>query len=98
MTSCYVTPWHKSWQFGGLILNIFECQKKKKFFFFNISLEAKLAYKIYRINFYGEWPNLNTYKISFCKVAVPLVKFAIKGLKMTEKHQNKATLPKFSTL
>ena len=37
-------------------------------------------------------------KILFCKVAVPLVKFAIKDLKMTEKHQNKATLPIFSTL
>ena len=45
------------------------------------------------IKFYREWPNLNTVKISFCKVAVPLVKFAIKDLKTTEKRQNKATLP-----
>ena len=37
-------------------------------------------------------------QILFCKVAVPLVKFAIKDLKMTEKHQNKVTLPIFSTL
>ena len=66
--------------------------------FFNISLGAQLANKIYPIKFYRERPNLNTVKISFCKVAVPLVKFAIKGLKMTEKHQNKATLPIFSTL
>ena len=59
---------------------------------------AQLAYKIYPIKFYREWSNLNTVKISFCKVAVPLVVFAIKDLKMTEKHQNKATLPIFSTL
>ena len=63
-----------------------------------MSLGAQLAYKIYPIKFYREWPNLNTVKILFCKVAVPLVKFAIKDLKMTEKHQNKATLPIFSTL
>ena len=31
-------------------------------------------------------------------MAVPIVKFAIKDLKMIEKHQNKATLPVFSTL
>ena len=31
-------------------------------------------------------------------MAVALVNFAIKDLKMTEKHQNKATLPIFSTL
>ena len=68
------------------------------FFFFNISLGAQLAYKIYPIKFYREWPNLNPVKISFCKVAVPLVKFTIKDLKMTEKHQNNATLPIFSTL
>ena len=55
------------------------------FFFFNISLGAQLAYKIYSIKFYREWPNLNTVKISFCKMAVPLVKFMIKDLKMTEK-------------
>ena len=69
----------------------------KKMAFFNISLGAQLAYKIYPIKFYTEWLNLNTVKISFCKVAVPLVKFVIKCLKMTEKHQNKATLPIFST-
>ena len=39
-----------------------------------------------------------TVKISLCKVALPLVKFAIKDLKMTEKHQNKAAQPIFSTL
>ena len=66
--------------------------------FFNISLGAQLDYKIYPIKFYREWQNLNPVKISFYKVAVPLVQFAIKGLKMTEKHQNKATLPMYSTL
>ena len=35
--------------------------------------------------------------MSFCKVAVPLVKFAIKDVKMTAKRQKVATLPKFST-
>ena len=70
------------------------------FFFFNISLGAHFAYKIFPIKFYiyREWPNLNTVRILFCKVAVPLVKFAIKDLKMTVKHQNKATLSIFSTL
>ena len=69
-----------------------------KWHFFNISLGAQLAYKIYPTQIYREWPNLNTVKISFCKVVVPLVKFPMKDLKMTEKHQNKATLPIFSTL
>ena len=42
--------------------------------------------------------------MSFCKVAVPLVNFFIKDLKMTKKRQKKkkrekkATLPIFSTL
>ena len=66
--------------------------------FFSISLGTQLAYKIYPIKFYREWPNRNTVKISFCKVAVPFVKFAIKFLKVTEKHQNKVTIPVFSTL
>ena len=67
-------------------------------FCLNISLGAQLTYKIFTIKFYREWPNLNNVKISFCKVAVPFVKFAIKDLKMTEKHQHKATLPIFSAL
>ena len=58
---------------------------------------AQLAYKIYPIKFYREWLNLNTVKILFFKATVPLVKFAINDLKMTEKHQNNATLPIFST-
>ena len=53
---------------------------------------------MYPIKFYREWLNLDTVKISFCKIAVSLVKFAIKDLKMTETHQNKATLPIFSTI
>ena len=79
---------------AGYFLNIFERQKMLLFFcflFFKISPRAQLAYKIYP-------PNLNTVKISFCKVAVPPVKFAIKDLKTTENRQNKATLPIFSTL
>ena len=71
---------------------------KKEMAFFSISLRAQLAYKIYPIKFYREWPNINTVKILFCKVAVPLAKFAIKDLKLTEKHQNKATLPISVTL
>ena len=53
---------------------------------------------MYPTKFCRELLNLNIVKILFCKVAVPLVKFAIKDLKMTEKHQNKATLPIFITL
>ena len=34
-----------------------------------------------------EWSTLNTVKISFCKVAVPLIKFAIKDVKMTKNVQ-----------
>ena len=71
---------------------------KKIAFSLNISPRAQLAYKIYPIKFYRELINLNTVKFSFCKVAVPLVKFAIKDLKTTEKRQNTATLPIFSTL
>ena len=97
MTSCYVTSQNDAWQFGGLISQHFRAPKNG-FFFLNISLGAQLAYKIYPIKFYREWPNLNTVKISFCKVAVLLVKFALKDLKMTEKHQNKPTKPIFSTL
>ena len=67
-------------------------------FVFNISLGAQIAYKIYPIKFYRELPNLNTVKSSFCKMAVPLVEFAIKDLNMTEKHQHMATLHMFSTL
>ena len=73
MTSCYVTSWNKAWQFGRLI----------SFTNANISLGAQLGYKIYPITFYREWPNHNTAKISFSKVAVLFVKFAIEYLKMT---------------
>ena len=57
-----------------------------KITFFNISQRAQFAYKIYHIKSYRERPNLNTVKISFCKVAVPLVKFAIKDLKNDRKN------------
>ena len=49
------------------------------------------------IKIYKEWSNLNTDKISFCKVALPLIKFAIQDAKMTKKHK-KASIPLFSTL
>ena len=79
-------------------VNFSTFSKAKKWLFFNISPRAQLAYKIYPLKFYREGPILNTVKILFCKVAVPFVKFAIKDLKTTEKHKNKATLPLFSTL
>ena len=99
-TPCYMSSGNEVWQFGGLISQHFRTPKIAFFFFFffNISPKAQLAYKIYHIKFYREWPNLNAVKISFCKVAVPHVQFAIKDLKMTEKRQNKATLPIFSIL
>ena len=50
---------------------------------------AQLAYKINPIEFYKEWWNRNTVKISFCKVAVPLVRFSIKDVKMTKKKKKK---------
>ena len=40
------------------------------------------------IKIYKEWSNLNTVKISFCKVAVRLIKFAIKDVKMTKNVKN----------
>ena len=83
---------------AGYLLNIFESQKSFFFYFFFFFNISQLPYKIYPIKFYREWPNLNTVKISFCKVAVPLVKFAIKNLNMTKKHQSKATLTIFSSL
>ena len=79
-------------------VNFSSFSNAKKYFFFNISPRAQLAYKSYPIKFYREWPNLNTVNISYCKVAVSLVKFAIKGLEATEKHQNKVTIPILSTL
>ena len=96
MTSCYVTSGNEVWQFGGLISQHFRTPKNSFFFQYFTKGTACLQNLFYKI--YREWPNLNTVKILFCKVAVPLVKFAIKDLKTTEKRQNKATLPIFSTL
>ena len=70
----------------------------KKIEFFNFWIGAHLAHKINPIKFYKEWWNLNTIKISFCKVAVPRVKFMIKEVKMTTKRKKMATLPRFSAL
>ena len=47
---------------------------------------------------YEELSNLNTVKISFCKAAVPLIKLAIRDIKITKKCKKMATLPIFSTL
>ena len=68
---------------GGLFLNIFERKKKKKKKkkkkeFFNFWLRAHLAYKMNPINIYRKWSNLNTVKISFCKMSVPLIKLRSK--------------------
>ena len=52
--------------------------------------KGTLAYKVNPIKIYKEWSNLNTVKISFYKVAVPLIKFGIKDVKMTKKLQIKA--------
>ena len=41
---------------------------------------------------------VNTVKNSFCKVAMPFIKFEIKDVQMTKKHHKMATLPIFSTL
>ena len=71
---------------GELISQHFSNEKKIKFF--QILIGAQLAYKINPIKFYKEWWNRNTVKISFCKVAVPLVRFSIKDVKMTEKKKN----------
>ena len=70
---------------GGLFLDIFECEKKNRIF--NFWIRAHLAYKVNPIKIYKEWSNLNTIKILFCKVAVPLIKFAIKDVKMTKTCQ-----------
>ena len=43
------------------------------------------------IKIYKEWSILNTVKISFCKLAVPLIKFATKDEKMTPPKNAKKT-------
>ena len=81
---------------GELFLNTSEREEKAIFFVF--WLRTHIAYKMNPIKIYREWLNLNTVQISFCKVAVTLIKFAIKDVKMTKKRQNMATLPMFKTL
>ena len=82
---------------GGLFHNSFESAKSRFFFYF--WLRAQFAYKMNPIKIYKEWSNLNTVKILFCKVAVPLIKFAIKDEKMTTKKKKKmATIPIVNTL
>ena len=70
---------------GELIAQHFWTRKKKSNFP-KILIGAQLAYKINPIKFYMEWWNRNTVKISFRKVAVPLVRFSIKDVKMTKKR------------
>ena len=91
----YSTSQNKRLEVGMLFLNIFEREKNQIFQFL---LRAHLAYKRNPIKIYKEWSNLNTVKVSFCKVAVPFFKFAIKDIKMTKNHKKMATLPLFSTL
>ena len=62
-------------------------EKKKKHEFFQILIGAQLAYQINPMEFYKEWWNRNTVKLSFCKAAVPLVRFSIKDVQMTRKKQ-----------
>ena len=78
---------------GGLISQHFWTRKKKKIDIFQILIGAQLAYKINPIKFYKEWWNRNTVKISFRKVAVPLVRFSIKDVKMTKNVKKKIRLP-----
>ena len=91
MMSCYVTSGNKIWQFGGLISQHFRTPKSS--LFFKISPRAQLAYKICPIIFYRKWSNLNTVKISFCKVAVSLVKFAIEDLKRPKNVKTRLPYP-----
>ena len=72
--------------------------EKKKIEFFKFIIGAQLAYKINSIKFYNEWWNRNIVKISFCKVAVPLVNLSIKDVKMTKNRQKKKKKKKKATL
>ena len=73
-------------------------KKKKKNQIFQFLTKGAPCLQNESHKIYKEWPNLNTVKISFCKVTVPLIKFAIKDVKIIEKRQKMATLPIFSTL
>ena len=64
-------------------------KKKKKTRSFQIYNWGTACLQINPIKFHNECWNRNTVKISFCKVALPLVKFSIKDVKMTKKRQNK---------
>ena len=72
---------------GRLFLNNFF--EREKIEIFNFWLRAHLAYKMNPIKIYKGWSNLNTVKISICKVAVPLIRFAIKDIKMIKNFKNK---------
>ena len=70
----------------------------KKIIFLNFWLWAHLAYKLKPIKIIKEQSNLNIVKISFRKVAVPLIKFTIKDVKISQKFKKMATLLAFSAL
>ena len=81
---------------GGLFFNIFGHGKKNQIFQFLTKGTPYLQNEPRKI--YNGWSNFNTVKISFCKVAVPHIKFSIKDIKMTKKRLKMATLPIVSTL
>ena len=74
-------------EIGGLFLNIFEHETNRNDF--NFWLRAHLAYKMNPIKIYNELSNLNAVKISFCKVTVPLIKFANEDIKTTKNKTKK---------
>ena len=87
MTSQYASSSSKMLAIGELILAFLN---EKKIEIFKFIIGSQLACKINSIKFYKEWWNRNTVKISFCKVAVPLVKLSIKDVKKT-KNKKKQT-------
>ena len=70
---------------GGWRVNFSTFFNVKKIKCFDFWIGAQLAYKIKTIKFDKERWNLNTVKISFCKVAVPRIKFVFKDVEMFQK-------------
>ena len=83
---------HEMLEVGGYFSTVLNVKKKN--WVFQIFY---LAYKMNHIKIYKDWSNLNTIKISFCKVAVPLIKFAIKDIKMTKKWLSYLYLASYNT-
>ena len=97
---------HKVWHHNDVMLcdvrklsmtvlwvNFSTFSNAKKSPFYNISPRAQLTYKIYPIKSYREWTNLNTVKILFCKVAVPLSNLRSKDLKTTKNVKTRLPYP-----